>query len=773
MQHPQAISVLLARALEQGWSIIPTGPDKKPLIKTWKPYQSERPTPKEISEWSKLKPAGWAVVTGALSRIIVLDFDGEAGARTIRELRLQPHRRTGSGGFHVDFIHPGWPVATLNHKSKASLGQHWPGLDIRADGGYAVFAGRNKKGEYVWLRNGAPPDPLDILPADLRDFLGLLRAPTTKANSNRVGNQRTSDHVELDLLINRALGMAQTEGRNNAGFWLATQIRDNGYSGSEANEALGRYVDFVHGTNVKGSSEPYTKAEAMASVRQAYSRSARAPWGQQVQPPSQEEDKPASSGLVRAEKKSQATRLVDLALANGIQCFHTPEGKPYATLETDGHLETYLLKSKALRQWLAHLLYVAEGTAPGAQAGQSAIAVLEGKALFEGPEYPVFTRIAEFNGAIYLDLANDHWQAVEITSQQWRILSAPPVRFRRARGMLPLPNPETGGSVKELRSFLNLETEADWVLALAWLIGALRGSGPYPILALHGEQGSAKSTAAKVFRALIDPNSAPLRSEPRDEHDLVIAASNGHVIALDNLSRLPDWLSDALCRLSTGGGFGTRELYTDEDEVIFDAVRPIVVNGIEEIISRGDLLDRAQILYLPAIRENRREPESDFWQRFNQARPMIFAAVLNAVSTALRNLPNTKLAELPRMADYAIWVTAAEPALELKGGTFISEYTGNRDNANALVLEASTVAQAVQALSEERGFQGTATELLALLNKRAEESIQRQKSWPKNGRSLSGKLRRLAPNLRATGIGVYFDRISKRSIEIEKIVNRD
>jgi hypothetical protein len=140
------------------------------------------------------------------------------------------------------------------------------------------------------------------------------------------------------------------------------------------------------------------------------------------------------------------------------------------------------------------------------------------------------------------------------------------VRFRRAAGMKPLPMPLPGGSVETLRSFLNVRTDNDFVLVVAWVLAILRNRGPYPIIVLSGEQGSAKSTFTAILRALIDPNTAPLRALPREDRDLFIAASNGHVLAFDNVSGLPAWISDTLCRLATGGGFAVRQLYTDQDE---------------------------------------------------------------------------------------------------------------------------------------------------------------------------------------------------------------
>src|SRR5262249_44830950 len=145
-----------------------------------------------------------------------------------------------------------------------------------------------------------------------------------------------------------------------------------------------------------------------------------------------------------------------------------------------------------------------------------------------------------------------------------------------------LPEPERGGSLDELKEYVNVRSD-EWPLAVGWAVQAMNGAGPYPPLALHGEQGSAKSTTARVLRSCIDPSTAPLRAEPRDEHDLIIGATNSWVVALDNLSSLPPWLSDALCRLATGGGFSCRQLYTDAEEVIFDAMRPVLLTGIEDL----------------------------------------------------------------------------------------------------------------------------------------------------------------------------------------------
>jgi hypothetical protein len=461
---------------------------------------------------------------------------------------------------------------------------------------------------------------------------------------------------------------------------------------------------------------------------------------------------------------SQTTRL--LQLAADVELFATPEGVPFGTVPVGDHREHWPLRSRAFRRWLARRFYLETGSSPNAQALIDALGVLEAQALFGGTIAPVFVRVAEHGGNLYIDLADAHWRAVEVTPRGWCVVERPPVRFRRPAGMLPLPEPARGGTIEELRPFVNVATEADWKLLVAWLLGALQARGPYPVLALHGEQGTAKTTTARVLRALVDPNTAAVRAEPRDVRDLMIAAANGWMQVFDNLSRLPAWLSDALCRLSTGGGFATRKLYSDADEVLLDAVRPVALTSIEEVVARGDLLDRSIIVDLPPIPEERRRPEEQFWAAFAWAQPRILGALLDAVATALARMPTLQLVRLPRMADFARWIAAAEPALGWVPGEAIAAYRGNRAAAHELALDASSVALAVRALLDGRDeWRGTATDLLAALNA-TDEVARRHRGWPQTARALSGSLRRLAPDLRAVGLEVGFARTGRGRLVI-------
>ena len=369
--------------------------------------------------------------------------------------------------------------------------------------------------------------------------------------------------------------------------------------------------------------------------------------------------------------------------------FHTLEGRNFATVMVNGHQETWPIKSQGFRSWLTRKFYVEEDKPPSTQALQEVLGLFEARAQFDGPVREVGVRFMGDGQSAFLDLANDAWQAVEINSSGWRLTSEPPVKFRRARGMafiLPMP---IAGQISALRRFVNAPDDQNWILIVAWLLSALNPRGPYPILILQGEQGSGKSTVARVLRRLVDPSTTPLRSAPRDERDLMIAASNSWVISLDNLSGIQPWLSDALCRLSTGGGFATRELHTDNEEILFDATRPIILNGIDDIAANADLADRAVIVMLPQVREEERISERDFWQEFDLALPGILGGLLEAISAAIRNADNVETPQLPRMADFARWICAALPALPFTQEAFLQAYSENRRESVSLSIEAS------------------------------------------------------------------------------------
>jgi len=454
----------------------------------------------------------------------------------------------------------------------------------------------------------------------------------------------------------------------------------------------------------------------------------------------------------KKKKETQAEILVNQA--SKLPLFHTSEGEVYIRIPVANHYEVWHVRSKGFRRWLSGLFFQLVGKPPSSQAMSDALNVIEGLGQFQYPEEEVHVRMAMHEEKIYLDLCNGGWEVIEVTKHGWNVLRESPVNFRRPKGSLPLPYPDPNGDIDELKRFLP-DGDGVWKLFLGWLIQAARPIGPYPVLVLHGEQGSAKSTLSRLLKGIVDPSTVPLRTMPRSERDLAISANNGWILVFDNVSKIKDWLSDAICRLSTGGGFATRELYSNNEEVLFNYQRPVILNGIDEMVTRHDLADRCLFLNFPPIPDKERLTEKELTRRFEKARPLIFGALLDVLSTALNNIADITLKEMPRMADFACWVQAAEPALSWSVGGFVSEYQKNRREVIHLALDADTVGAAIREMMKEWDYwEGTAQELLDLLEEDMSDKAKGRKEWPKAANALSRKLTRLASFLRRSGIDV-------------------
>jgi len=353
---------------------------------------------------------------------------------------------------------------------------------------------------------------------------------------------------------------------------------------------------------------------------------------------------PESEEATQDKKESQATQLVNLVLNDGCELFHDDEQRAYASMHVREHIETWPLRRKGFKQWLKHRYFMKYERSPSSQAVQDAIGVLEGRALYEGKEETVYVRLGGTAADVFLALGNDDWTMVHITHDGWTVVPHGTVKFRRGCSMKALPIPISGGTLEQLlKPFLNLRSDDDWKLVIGFLVAMMQPYDPKFILEADGEQGSGKSTVSQVIKKTLDPNKADKRTPPKDERDLMIGASNNWIMAIDNLSVIQPWLSDALCRLSTGGALTTRTLYTDDDETLLEAKRPVVINGIGGIATRPDLLDRAILLKLPQIPEDQRRDERNFWDDFDAVWGQILGVMCDAGVCAIQNIKTTRL----------------------------------------------------------------------------------------------------------------------------------
>jgi hypothetical protein len=459
-----------------------------------------------------------------------------------------------------------------------------------------------------------------------------------------------------------------------------------------------------------------------------------------------------------SEEDASATasqRLVRIGLACDL--FHSERDENFIRFMVADHRETWPVRSRPFRDWLSREYFLSCGKPAGSQAIEDALRVLEGRARYDGDRRELALRTAEHEGTVWLDLGDARWRAVRIMARGWEVVDDPPCLFRRYAVSGAHPKPEPGGSLDELRRFINVRDEEGWKQLVCWLVAALLPEIAHPILVVHGEQGSAKSTLMRILSRLVDPSKTPLRTEPRDVGEWVQAADHSWLTTLDNVSHMPAWLSDALCRAVTGEGFVKRQLYTDGDDVIFCFRRVIALTGIEVVAQRADLLDRAILLALSPIAAHQRRSESEVLREFETALPRLLGALLDVLSRVLRELSSVHLETLPRMADFARVGVAVERALGWAEGTFLAAYSGNIAEQHQEALSSSVIGEAIVSYLRKNGdFEGSAKELLDALAAHVGEAMARRRDWPKSPKILSGLLRRIAPNLRAVSVGCDF-----------------
>ncbi len=459
------------------------------------------------------------------------------------------------------------------------------------------------------------------------------------------------------------------------------------------------------------------------------------------------------------DTEQAARRQSDLLVAIGMEAYlfnSGKDGEAWADIQVNGHRETWPVESSGFSRWLRNECYSRHRSVAGNDALKAAVATLEAKAVCDGPIHAVNLRVARGDdGSIWLDLCDETWRAVRVDRSGWKVVEQPDVRFTRARGMQPLPVPIAGGDIGMLRKHLNVTQDANddnFILAVAWVLGCLKPECPYAVLHVFGEQGSAKTTFLRLLRLLVDPNVAPYRQPPHSTRDLFIAAGNARVLVYDNFSSIDGTLSDTLASLATGGAHSVRKLFKDKDEVFFEGGRPIAINGINSVITRPDLAERALFLRLKSISKKARKTEATVLSEFEKDCPKILGVLLNAVARGLAMAGVTTVDSPPRMADFALWVAACEGAL-WPAGSFMAAYHRNQIEAVHDTLADDCVATAVWEFMENKDdWEGTQKTLLGELAEIVGETTAKRKDWPKNPRTLRERLERSAPFLREVGI---------------------
>lgn len=458
-------------------------------------------------------------------------------------------------------------------------------------------------------------------------------------------------------------------------------------------------------------------------------------------------------------RKSMADKLIELIEESGAELFQDEFKEPMARIAVKNHYETYSTRSRHFRRWLSSLYWKSYGKAINGDAIKNALGIIEAKACFEGDTHKLENRLALHDEDFWYDLSNDEWQALKINRDGWEIVPQPPIIFRRYSHQKAQVMPIQGGNVRKLLDFFSFNDANHECLFLVMLVSFFIPGIGHPIPILFGPQGSAKTTRSRMVKRIVDPSSLWVLSFPSDSAQLIQILSHHHVAFFDNISYLPDWASDILCRAVTGEGTSKRQLYTDDEDIIYVFRRCVGLNGINIAANKADLLDRSILFGLERIASSNRKTDTELWASFEEELPSILGGILDTLVKAMQILPSVTLQNFPRMADFAKWGVAIAQALGYAKDEFINSYNANITAQNDEVLEGTPVATAILAfMADKDEWEGSASGLLKELRALAENDHidVRASKWPKAANILTRRINEVKPNLMEAGLNIEY-----------------
>lgn len=692
--------------LDMGWSIIPIGYDKKPLG-SWMQYQSEWVKPDQLQKWCHNPAfAGLALVTGKLTNIFVLDVD-LGSTFDISSLPTTPCSKTGSGGKHFYFSFP--ENVMLRNSVKFQ-----PHTDTRGDGGYAILPpSKHPSGQsYEWIIDPFTT-PLATIPSTL---LELLRKPI---------NRKISSDGDINIFEG-----VQESSRNDS----ATRV-------------IGKLLHQFKPDDWDKEVWPLVKA-----------------WNDKNNPPLDEQELLTTYNSIKrkaiedeetdgqkATQGGQAGQIVNLVQQGKIEVFLNHLQEPYITTPNCSFIAEPI-KSKKAEQLLCKLYWEKYRKPTSTKATADAINTLSGISRYDSsPVRKVNNRIAKHQGCVYYDIG-DNEHVVHITTEGWTVESTSPVLFQRFSHQVPQVIPQSGGNLINLLKVVNITDPDSQLLFLTHLVTCFLPDIPRAAFALHGDPGSAKSTLLKLMRSLIDPSSTALITSAPNVNELIQVASHQYCVFLDNLSSLPTWISDIICRMVTGDAFSKREIYTVDDDVLYTFMRTVGICGVNLVATKPDLLSRCLIITLDLIDETRRKEEAVVIREFEEQKPYFMGAIFDCLSYCLRIAPTLVLPTLPRMADHFRYSSAAAIFLGHTADDMKRISLSNTLKQNEEAVEASSVAQVViDFMSGRDEWTGTSTKLFGEL-KDVAEKLKVEKDFPKSASWLWKRINEVRSNLLANKI---------------------
>jgi Bifunctional DNA primase/polymerase, N-terminal len=699
------------------------------------------------------------VILGA-SRLADLDFDDAVAVTAYRI--IDPRELHGAAVFHhADRPHLIVKAAGVStRRFKRADGTVL--LELRGEGAQTVFPPSvHADGlPYQWTHDR---EPCEVDPSRLLT-IALMVATAAYASEFWTGGSRHDLALALAGFLARRIDAADVSVVIKAAALTA---------GDE--EAIDRVRAAETTVERLRRGEPVSGLPTLDTLAPDLARALATWWGAIVCPDHGEERTEPEQA-----KRSHADMLVEIGRAG--ELFHDSTAVAFARMPVRERREVWPLRAKRYQHWLRREFFVRTGKAVGAEAVNAACGVLEGLAIYDGRTERLDNRVGIHEGVVYYDLADAEWRTVQIDVNGWSLRREAPVLFRRYNHQLPQVEPVHGGDVRAVLPFVNIQRD-DELLLLVWLVSAFVPDIPHPIPDFHGEKGAGKTVGQRVLRRLIDPSTVESLSFPADIKELVQQLAHHYAPVYDNVDSLPPWLSDVLCRAVTGEGFTKRELFSDDDDIIYAYRRVVMLNGINVVPRRPDLLDRSILLRLDRIGKRARRAEKEFWAAFAVERPHILGGIFDTLSAALRIYPEVQLEALERMADFTRFGAAVARALGYSEREFLAAYTANIGAQTVEAVEGNPVGAAILELMKSRSeWCGTPTELLqaledageaARLFRRSGSGKVDAKGWPGAPNILTRRLNEIRSNLSDLGFEIVQGHGDDRTIRIGRHLAED
>lgn len=734
----------------KGWSIIPIPAKQKSPAFKWIEYQKRKPENSEIKKWfGSSQNTNIAVICGEISGgLVVLDIDPRNGGNESikgKSLPLTPTVKTGGGGFHYYFI-SSVPIK----KTKLMAG-----VDLQAEGSFVIAPpSLHHSGEhYAWADGRGLDNELAVVPGWILEI--VHQKGMTKQQNNSISEA-------VHKLITPCW---KTGDRNNLTLYLAGYLAKQGWSQEQVEEVIKKLAE--------DDEELLKRLDTVERTCQRLKAGDPVQGYVGLKDLLPEDILTALTLLTEKEEKTKEGKTIAskiAALAISTVLFENEYQESFASVPVNNHREIWPCKSRGFHRWLTREYNVRFGGAPDPASLKTALGLIEAKAHFGGLVHPLNNRVAWHDKAVWHDLTDNNWRAVKITTDGWSIVNNPPILFRRYSHQNSQVEPICGGNLQEILRFFNIQDKNLEILLLVYIVSCLVPDIPHPISLFYGEQGSAKSTQHRLIKTLLDPSKLEINTLPREGEPLSQLLSHHWLVFFDNLSALSDKASDALCRAVSGEGFTKRQLYTDDEDIIYQYKRCIGLNGINAVIEKPDLLERTLLFRLQRIPPEKRRDEARIWNEFQKERPRLLGAAFTVLVSAIKIRPTIKLASVPRMADFVLWGCAISKSLGYTQDEFLQAYLMNQNTQHEEILESNNLASVlIQFMQNENIWTGTASELLGELSILATEQQIDVKTgdWPKGPPQLTKRLNILKTNLREMGLEVSTSQ-QRRGIIITK-----